>query len=83
MFVFMVGTVTYDTAPCCYKKDLGPAKLFSTSNIVDLSFLEQLLDLFKSLYPSKRRKPMSNSKRKESKQEISLLKIAGKSNTIY
>lgn len=79
----MVGTVAYNTASCCYKLDLEPAKLFFPSNIMKSSLLKQLLDLFRSLYPSKKRNPISSSKGKESKEVSPLKNVAGKTSTIY
>lgn len=57
-----------------------------SSDIMDLTLLEQALDLFKSLHPSRKKKPMSNSRGKESKQETTsaLKDAAGKDNkTMY
>lgn len=54
-----------------------------SSDIMDLSLLEQALDLFKPLCPSRKRKPMSETRGKESKQETTspLKDIVGKDNT--
>lgn len=70
--------------PLITSKIWSQENYFSLSNIVDLSLLKQVLGFFKYLYPSKRRKPISNSKGKESKQEMCpLKKIARKSSEIY
>lgn len=54
-----------------------------SSDIMGLSFLEQVLDLLKFLYPSRKRKPKSSNRGKESKEEMTsaVKDIAGKENT--
>lgn len=61
----------------------GASKMLLSSDIMDLSLLEQALDLFKPLCPSRKRKPMSETRGKESKQETTspLKDIVGKDNT--